>query len=275
MLRCLIALLILAGGSTWAYDPSHPFVSGHELPKELEGVGVTEHLGDQLDMSLPFTDDNGQKTTLGELMNDGQPALLAMVYYTCPNLCNFHLNGMVDALKQIKWTPGKDFKLIAVSMNSKEGPDVAAKKKANYIKSYGRPESVTGWHFLTGDEDSIQKLAKQLGFRFRWLPDEKQFSHTSVSYVLTPGGRISRYIYGIGPESQTFKLSLIEASSGKIGTVMDQILLFCFHFDPGKNKYTLYAWNVMRIGGGLMVLLLAIFLIPAWRRERSQRRLSQ
>lgn len=260
--------------SALAYDPSKPMVTGHELPKQLEGVGVTEHLGQSIDLSLQFVDDNGQKVTLGELFNGTQPVLMAMVYYTCPNLCNFHLNGLNDAMKKLKWSVGSDYKVIAVSMNAKEGPDVAGPKKANYVREYGRPNSINDWHFLTGTEENIQALAKNLGFRFRWIEDEQQFSHTAAAYVLTPGGKISRYIYGISPDAQTLRFSLVEASSGRIGSVVDQILLFCFHFDPGKNKYTLYAWNLMRISAFFMVLVMGVILIPAWRRERSRFRQS-
>jgi protein SCO1/2 len=263
-------LLILCSTFAWAYDPSHPFVPGNEKPKEIEGLGVNEHLGGSIDLSTEFTSDTGEKVKLGRYFEAGHPVLMAMVYYTCPNLCNFHLNGLLEAMKQLKWTAGQDFQVVMVSMNHREDPDVAAKKKANYIKAYGRPDSDKGWHFLTGTEENVKKLADQLGFQFRWLPDQKQYSHTSVAYVLTPGGKISRYIYGIAPEAQTLRLSLLEASSGKIGTVMDQILLFCFHFDPGKNKYTLYAWNVMQIGAALTVALIALFLIPAWRKANQQ-----
>lgn len=269
-----ILILVFLSSLVWAYDPSHPLVTGQELPKELKGVGMTEHLGDSIDLGLDFTSDAGEKVKLGRYFETGKPVLMAMVYYTCPNLCNYHLNGLLDAMKQLKWAAGQDFQLVMVSMNHREGPDVAAKKKANYVKAYGRPELADGWHFLTGSEENVKKLANQLGFQFKWLEDQKQYSHASISYVITPAGKISRYIYGIAPEVQTLKMSLLEASSGKIGTVMDQILLFCFHFDPGKNKYTLYAWNIMRIGGALMVVLLAMFLIPLWRKE-NQRRFSQ
>jgi protein SCO1/2 len=262
----LILILALFGRVAMAYDPSAVLVTGHELPKEFEGVGVEEHLGHNVDLGLEFVSDNGEKVHLGKFFESGKPVLLAMVYYSCPNLCNFHLNGLTDALKQLKWTAGQDFQLVAVSINAKEGPDVAAKKKANYIKAYGRPESADGWHFLTGTVENINALSSQVGFKFKWIEEQKQYSHTSVSYVLTPGGKISRYIYGIGPDAQTVKLSLLEASSGKIGSMMDQVLLYCFHFDPSKNKYTLYAWNLMRVGGVTIVALLALFLIPVWRK---------
>lgn len=267
-----LALLIYMSVSpvARAYDPSQPFVTGHEVPKEIKGLGVTEHLGGQIDLGLEFTSDTGEKVKLGRYFETGHPVLMAMVYYTCPNLCNYHLNGLMEAMKQLKWSTGQDYQLVAISMNHREGPDVASKKKANYIKAYGRPEAADGWHFLTGSEENVKKIADQLGFQFRWLPDQEQYSHASVSYVVTPGGKISRYLYGIAPDAQTLKLSLLEASNGKIGTVMDQILLFCFHFDPGKNKYTLYAWKLMQIGGALTVVLIGLFLIPAWRKDRSQ-----
>jgi protein SCO1 len=270
-MRTILALLLILSPLTWAndgYDPSHPLVTGQELPKEYQGVGVTEHLGEPIDLNLDFVDDHGQPVKLGRYFETGKPVLMAMVYYTCPNLCNYHLNGLMEAMKQLKWTAGQEFQLVAVSMNHREQPDVASKKKANYVKAYGRAGTEDGWHFLTGNEQNVKKLADQLGFRFKWVADQQQYAHTSVTYVVTPGGVLSRYLYGIAPEAQTLKLSLIEASNGKIGTVLDQVLMFCFHFDPGKNKYTIYAWNVMRISGGLMVLLLCALLIPVYLKEK-------
>ena len=202
----LLCALTLAP-SAWAYD-TKVLVTGHELPKELENIGVDEHLGAELDLDTTFTDEQGQSVPLRSFFKADKPVLMAMVYYTCPNLCNYHLNGLLDAMKQLKWTAGQDFQLVMVSMNHREGPDVAAKKKANYVKAYGRPESADGWHFLTGSEENVKKLANQLGFQFKWLEDQKQYSHASISYVVTPAGKISRYIYGIAPETQTLKMLL-------------------------------------------------------------------
>lgn len=255
--------------SLWAYD-TKVVVTGHELPAELKDVGIVEHLGDKLDLNLTFTDEAGQTVPLGKYFTGNKPVLMAMVYYTCPSLCNYHLNGLTETMKQLKWTAGKDFEVIAVSMNSKEGPEVAGPKKANYLKAYGRPEGESGWHFLVGNEANVQALAKQLGFKFHWLEDKKQFAHASVAYLITPEGQISRYLHGIQVEPQTMRLGLLEASNGKIGSVVEHALMFCFQFDPQKNKYTLYAWNIMRLGGILMVLLLAVFLIPVWWREQSR-----
>ena len=271
-----IGLLLLAGvflsphliPQVWAYD-TKVTVTGHELPSELQNVGVTEHLGSQLDLGQMFTNEQGQQVPLRTFFTNGKPVLMAMVYYTCPSLCNLHLNGLTDTMKTLRWSSGKDFEVVAVSMNSEETPDLADKKKESYLKLYNRPQGNYGWHFLVGSKENVQRLADQLGFKFNWLPDKKQFAHASVAYVITPDGKISRYLHGIQIEPNTLKLSLLEASSGKIGTVLEHAMMFCFQFDPQKNKYTLYAWNIMRIGALLTVLILAIFLGPVWWRNRS------
>jgi len=265
---------LLLSMSGWAqdvpYDPAKPNVTGHELPKEFENVGVDEHLGGQLDLSLPFVSDEGEQVTLGKYFNGSKPVLMAMVYYTCPSLCNHHLNALNDTMKKLKWTAGQEFEVVAVSMNHREGPDVAAAKKVNYVKNYGRPESINGWHFLTGTEENINKLADQLGFKFKWIEDQQQYAHAAVAYVVTPGGKLSRYLYGLAVDDETLRLSLIEASNGKIGTVVDHLILYCLQFDPGKNKFTLYAWNVMRLGGGLVLVVMALILVPIWMREKKK-----
>lgn len=259
----------LLAPSLWAYD-TKVMVTGHELPAELKGVGVEEHLGTVVDRDLTFTDDQGKTVKLGDYLKSDKPVLMAMVYYNCPSLCNFHLNGLTDTMKQLKWTTGREFEFVAVSMNSEETPDLASKKKQNHLNVYGRPEGDVGWHFLVGSTENVKKLSDQLGFRFQWIPEKKEFAHASVAYVLTPEGTISRYLHGIQVAPQTLRLSLLEASNGKIGSVLEQALMFCFQFDPQKNKYTLYAWNIMRVGAILMVLALAVFLVPVWWRDRGQ-----
>jgi protein SCO1/2 len=274
MRKWWMLVLLIAGLSTtqvWAYD-TKVTVTGQELPAELKSVGVEEHLGQQLDLDQTFTNELGQTVPLRQYFNAEKPVLMAMVYYTCPALCNFHLNGLTEAMKNLKWTSGKDFELVAVSMNSAETPDLAQKKKDNYLKVYGRHEGDSGWHFLVGNQANVKHLADQLGFHFNWMPDKKQFAHASVTYVLTPEGKISRYLHGIEIDPNTLKLSLLEASNGKIGSVIEQALMFCFQFDPQKSKYTLAAWNVMRIGGLVMVLLLAVILLPLWWREHRRTR---
>jgi protein SCO1/2 len=266
----LILSAAIMSSSAWAYD-TNVAVTGHSLPAELESVGVTEHLGDTLDLdSLTFTDDEGVTGPLRRFFTGHKPVLMAMVYYNCPGLCSYHLNGLTDTMKQLKWTSGDQFEVVAVSMDSRETPDLAAKKKRNYLDVYKRPEGNKGWHFLVGDKANVGKLAAELGFRFKWLEDKKEFAHVSVAYVITSQGKISRYLHGIQPDPSTLKLSLIEASSGKIGTIVEQAMMFCFQFDPHKNKYVLYSWNLMRIGAILMVLLLAVLLLPLWWREQSR-----
>ncbi len=268
-MRTALGLIItsLLVPNLWAYD-TNVTVTGHELPNELRGVGVEEHLGAKLDRTLTFADDQGQTVSLGTYLKGDKPVLLAMVYYNCPSLCNFHLNGLTDTMKELKWTTGREYEFVAVSMDATETPDLASKKKINHLKVYDRPLGESGWHFLTGSKENVQKLADQLGFKFQWMADKQQFAHAAVAYVITPEGSISRYLHGIQVAPQTLRLSLIEASNGKIGSVFEQVLMFCFQFDPAKNKYTLYAWNIMRIGGILMVLALALFLIPVWWRDR-------
>lgn len=268
--------LLLAIGLTpfyglWAYD-TKVVVTGHDLPKDLENVGVKENLGSQLDLDLQFTNEFGHVVPLRSYFNTHKPVLMAMVYYTCPSLCNYHLNGLTEAMKELHWTTGTDFELVAVSMNASETPAVAGKKKHNYLELYGRPNGEKGWHFLVGSQANVQRLADQLGFQFRWLEDKQQYAHASVAYVVTPEGKISRYLHGIQIDPKTLKLSLLEASNGKIGSFFEQAVMFCFQFDPQKNKYTLAAWNIMRLGAFVMILLLAIFLVPAWWRGLRQQR---
>lgn len=191
-----------------------------------------------------------------------------MAYYSCPSLCNFHLNGLNDAFKKLKEPVGKEFNFVVVSIEPKETPELAEQKKANYLKAYGRPEGNDGWHFLVGDEDSVRELAKQVGFGYKWDETQQQWAHAAAAFVLTPEGRISRYLYGIDFSPQTMRLSLVEASNGRIGTLADKLTLFCFHFDPKASKYTLAAFNVVRAGGALMVIILAAFLTPFWFRNR-------
>jgi protein SCO1/2 len=274
-IKLFVCALILSQASSYAafaYTPptqaEKAGPNSHSIPEEIENVGVTEHLSQQLSKSLDFTNDKGEKVTLGQYFNGKKPVLITMIYYSCPSLCNYHLNGLLDVFRKSKMQIGRDFDLVAVSMNHRETPDLAAKKKATYLKELNQPGAEAGWHFLVGTEQNVKKLSDELGFRFKWSEASQQYAHAAVAYVTTPEGVISRYLYGIEFPPQTLRLSLIEASQGKIGNIIDQIVLFCFQFDPSKNKYTLYAFNIMRIGGALTALLLAAFIFPYWRRER-------
>ena len=260
--------LIFSGSVANAYD-SKVAVANH-TPKALDGIGITEKLGESVDLALPFVDDTGKEVTLGQYFTGHKPVLLSIVYYNCPSLCNFHLNGVTEALKNIPWTPGQEFEQVAISMDPQETAEVAGPKKAAYVQAYGRLQSINGWHFLTGKEQNIKKIAEQIGFRYRWDEETKQYAHASAAVVLTPGGKISRYIHGIQPDVKTMRLGLLEASGGKVGSLVDQIIMYCFHFDPSKSKYTIAAWKIMQAGAVLTLMILALFLIPFWLREHRQ-----
>lgn len=264
----ILGLALGVASSAQAYDPNDIVLRAHDTPRELQGIGITEKTGETLDLNIPFVSDSGEQVTLAKYFSGHKPVLLSIVYFNCQSLCNLHLNGVTDALKGVNWTPGREFEIVAVSMDHHEGPDVAGPKKANYIRSYGRPESAEGWHFLTGSEESIKRLADQVGFAYRWDEETKQFAHASAAIMLTPGGTISRYVHGIAPDTKTMRLALLEASEGKVGSLVDQFVMKCFKFDPKKSKYTLAAWNIMQVGVILMVILVAIIMIPLWIRER-------
>ena len=240
----------------------------NETPKELEGIGIDDHTGQNVNLDLKFRDEAGKTVTLRDYVGkNGQAALLSLAYYNCPSLCSFHLNGLNDAFKQIKKPLGEEFQAIVVSIEPKETPELAAAKKANYIRNYGRPEGAKGWHFLTGDQESITQLAKQVGFNFRWDEEQKQYAHASAAAVLTPTGEISRYLYGIVFDPKTVRLSAIEAADGKTGTAMDRLILYCFHYNSKAKKYSLMLSNIMAGGGALILLILGIFLAPFWIRN--------
>jgi len=235
------------------------------MPEQLKGIGITEQLGAKVDLGLTFTDENGKAVKLGDYFQSNKPVLLSLVYYGCPNLCNFYLNGLFEGLKGLKSQPGRDFEMIMVSIDPKEDPALASTKKENYRKEYQIPGD---WHFLTGKDPEIKALAKQVGFGFRWDEESQQYAHTSAAIVVTPSGEISRYLTGITFEPTTLRLSLVEASKNMIGSIIDQVILFCFRFDPNAKKYSFYAYNLMRASAGATVLLLALFLVPFCRRQR-------
>jgi protein SCO1/2 len=250
-----------------------PLVHAEAVPKELTDIGIKEHLGDQISIGdIHFKDEQDQDVALSKYFSRGKPVILAMVYYECPNLCNMLLNGLSDGLKNLSasldWTPGNQFDIVAVSINPREKPELAAKKKAAYVEAYGRPETAKGWHFLTGDEAQIKKLASQVGFGYRWVKEDEQYAHASAIYTLTPEGKISRYLYGVEFNPKDLRLSLLEASNGKIGNVIDRFMMFCYHYDPKTQKYSMVATRVMDSGAAGTVLVFGGYLVVFWRKER-------
>ncbi len=253
-----------------ALSPEEGKMVSSETPRELKDIGIFEKLGSNVDRNLKFKNELGETVTLGSFYDGTRPVVISPVYFACPGLCNFHLNGVIDSLKTIQWSAGDQFQYLAISFDPKETPDLALKKKAAYMKSYGRPGSENGWHFLTGDAETIRQLTEQLGFKYKWNEESKEWAHASAAIVTTPQGKISRYLMGILIEGQTFKLALNEAANGHIGTLVDRMIWYCFHYDPHQSKYTLYAANVMKAGAVLVVLMLAGLVLPVWVRSRRE-----
>jgi protein SCO1/2 len=264
----LLAVSLLTASAAFAENANAPWKQvgavSNEVPREFQNVGITEKNGDTVDPTLTFTDDTGKKVVLGDYFNKKKPIILSMVYFNCPNLCNLHLNGLTDGLKQMDWTIGDKFEVLSVSIESKETPELAAAKKVSYLEEYGRKDSAPGWHFLTGEDSQIKKLASQVGFGYKWDEASKQYAHASAAIVLTPEGKISRYLHGITFEPKTLRLSMVEASHGQIGEIIDHFVLFCFQYDPNKRTYAFYAFNIMKYGAGLCALSLLAFLLPGW-----------
>jgi protein SCO1 len=241
------------------------------LPMMVQGVGIDQNLNAQIPLELPFRDETGQTVRLGQYFRE-KPVVLALVYYDCPGLCDLILNGLSHAMEQISLNVGTDYQVVTVSFNPKESWQLATAKKANYIEKYqrsgARSDPKAGWHFLTGDEASIKTLADTVGFHYKYDPINNQFAHASAIYVLTPEGKISRYFYGIDYKPRDFRLGLVEASANKIGSAADQVLLFCYHYDPTTGKYGMAITQVTRALGTATVLALGTFVFIMIRRER-------
>ena len=245
-------------------------MKGVDRDTPLSRVTIEQRLNTQLPLDAPFRDDNGETKPLGAFFGK-RPVVLALVYYECPMLCTQILNGFGRATRLLKLEPGKDYDVVAISFDARETPAQAAAKKAVYLKSYGKPETASGWHFLTGDLTSIKRVTEAVGFHYVWDVHTAQFAHASAIYVLTPEARLSRYFFGIEYSPKDLRLALVEASNMKIGNVTDQLLLYCYHFDPQAAKYTFVAMGLLRVAGGATVLLLGGFVLIMLRRESRQK----
>ncbi|MCS6953360.1 MAG: SCO family protein [Bryobacterales bacterium] len=240
------------------------------LPPPLREVGIDQRLNARLPLELTFRDESGAAVALKTYFNR-RPVILSLVYYECPMLCTMVLNGLLKTLRTINLDVGRDFEVLTVSFDPNETHELAAAKKQSYIERYGRPTGAAGWHFLTGDAEAIRQLTQAVGFRYKYDPAANQFAHASAIMVLTPDGRLARYLYGIEYPPRDLRLALVEASAGKIGTPVDQVLLYCFHYDPATGKYSLLVMNVLRAAGIATVLALGVFLLAMFRRDRRKK----
>ncbi|KAA6457513.1 SCO family protein [Acidobacteria bacterium AB60] len=236
----------------------------------LSKVGIAQHLDQQLPLNLTFTDDTGQQVKLASYFGQ-KPAILALVYYQCPMLCSEELNGLTGALQMVDELPGRDFNVIVVSIDPSEGTDLASTKKRGYVKRYGRPETASGWHFLTGTQANIDALTNAVGFGYTKIPgpDGKltQFAHASAIQIVTPAGKLAQYYMGVEYSPKDLRLGLAEASSGKIGSRVDNILTYCYHYDPGTNKHSLIVARVVQLGGLVTMVSLGSFMFVMFRRD--------
>ena len=233
----------------------------------LEGVGVDEKIGRTVDLDLTFTGENGYPVKLGSFFHQaGKPVIVNLVYYKCPMLCNMVLNGQAQALRELAWTAGNEFEVVTISIDPTEGFDLAQKKKALYMGSYDRTGA--SWHFLTDRDGHSKQLAEQMGFHYRYDDKIEQYAHAAAIMLLTPEGKMARYLYGVRFKTRDLRMALTEASEGKGRFSIEKLLLFCYHYDPLSRSYTLFATNIMRAGGLLTVLIMTLVLLRLFKKDR-------
>jgi protein SCO1 len=237
-------------------------------PPHLQNVGIDQHLDAKVPADLAFADDSGRAVKLGDYFGT-KPLILNLVYYNCTMLCGEALSGLTGAMKMVKFNVGDEFEVVTVSFNPQETPAIAAAKKQDYLKRYGRPGAAAGWHFLTGPAESINALTKAVGFQYQYDPKSTQYAHATAIMVLTPQGRISRYFYGVDYPPKDLRMGLVEASQGKIGNPVDQVLLYCYHYDPATGKYGAIVNNILKLGAGLTILMLGGLLFILFRLEKA------
>jgi protein SCO1/2 len=265
----LLAALICLASTAWGQGMSKGIMSppANVRPPYLTNVGIEQHLDTQVPADLSFIDDTGRQVKLGDYFGK-KPLILNLVYYNCPMLCGEVLAGLTGSMKMIKFDVGNEFEVVTVSFNPQETPQLAAEKKRDYLKRYGRPTAAAGWHFLTGPADSINALTKAVGFQYQYDPAKNQYAHATAIMVLTPQGRISRYFYGVDFPPKDLRMGLVEASQGKIGNAVDQVLLYCYHYDPATGKYGAIVSNMLKLGGALTILFIGGLILVLLRLER-------
>lgn len=256
LLLCLLSLVSTAraGDST-------------TLPPLLQGVGIDQRLNEQVPLDLPFRNEAGRPVRLGDYFGQ-KPVVLSLIYYGCPMLCTTAENGLLEALKLLKFDVGKQFEVLTVSFDPHDDAAAATAKKSIYVGLYGRPGAEKAWHFLTGDENSIRRLTQAVGFHYNYDVASKQFAHATGIMVLTPEGKVSRYFYGIQYPAGDLRLALVESSNHKIGSPVDAVLLFCSHYDPAVGKYGLIISRVLQLAGAFTVLILGTLMLVMFRAER-------
>lgn len=249
----IVALLAACYALRAQAVPSNVGPSSATMPPALQNVGFEPPLNGQMPLDLHFRDETGRDVQLREFFGQ-KPVVLAFVYYSCPMLCDQIQMGVVGALRMLSFNPGRDYEVVFISFDSHDTPELAAEKKQAALARFHRPETVSGWHFLTGSQESIEAAARAANFRFRYDAKSKLFAHASGVMILTSDGRISRYFYGVEYPGRDMRLGLVDASAGKIGSPIDHVLLFCYHYDPSSAAYSASILRIIRLGGILTVL---------------------
>jgi protein SCO1/2 len=261
-----VSLPMLLGLILFALPARGHHTTAHKPPL-LDEVGLDQRLHEQIPLDLAFWDETGAPVRLGDYFG-AKPVILTLAYYDCPNLCTLVLNGLLRTLRALSFTVGEQFNVVTVSIDPDNTPAMAAAKKEQYARGYGRPGAVQGWHFLAGEPAAIQRLAQAVGFRYTYDAEHDQFAHASGIMLLTPQGKLARYFYGVEYAPRDVRLGLIEAAANRIGSPIDQLLLFCYHYDPKSGTYSLVILNVLRMAGLATVLLLGAFIGVMFRRDR-------
>lgn len=250
------------------FDSSHAQLNQGK-PAILDEIGIDEKLGDTIPLDLQFVNSQGDSVRIGDLIEKGKPVLLNPLYYECPVLCGVVLDAVFKVVNELEWTPGTDYTIISFSIDPGETPGIAAESKQQYLSDLNRPGAENGWHFLTGSQESIDKLTEAIGFRYKFDEDKEQYIHLASIMLLSPDGAIVRYLYGAEFSEFNLRNALYEAADGTIGSAIDKVVLYCFTYDPDSKSYVPVALNIMKVGGLATVIILGIFLGVFWKRERN------
>lgn len=238
------------------------------IPAPLQGIGIDDRSGATIPRDVALRDQDGRTVTFGDLLrDDGKPVVLVLAYYQCPMLCTVVLNGMTDGLRELAWTAGAEYRVVTVSIDPRDTPEIARRKRASYVDAYGRTVGEHAWDFLVGDEANVKRLADAVGFHYRWDEATQQYAHAAGAFVLTPDGRVSTTLHGARFPGNALRLALVDASHGKLGTAWDRVVLLCFHYDPAAGSYVVATTRLVKALGVVTVLLLGSWLARLWRKE--------
>lgn len=262
----LLNTFVLAEQSTPGPIPigDQTAIPASATPDQIRGTGIRENLGTKINLDATFRDENNQEVKLSQYFHQGRPIILSFVYYSCANLCNFHLSGMAQSLSKFPWKANEKYNYVVISIDPKETPELAKSKKKDLLNKNPTSNAEEGWVFLTSPDNQVLKLSEQVGFDYKWNKEQGEWAHGSGAFVLTEAGVISRILYGIEFKPDMFKMALLESSQGKIGSFVDRVLMYCYHYDPQQRKYSFKVMKVMQAGGGLIFLFLTLLLGPVW-----------